>query len=272
MSYIYSRALVVASLGDNFSDTEPSAPLNGNPTPRPCLWHDKTMEPSRLSRFGVMCKPLTESLGAELLTLFVAGFPARTSALPEKEQESQANEAECGATWRASLAKFDPDLRSWKTVQLSLLGDSALSSVIWPRWGMTQDGECWELPMLADNTNGTESGLLPTVTKELFSHWASAKQIIQNGGFRQSGARIGSIFWWKMTENHIRLGGIEDRELVPDPSCGESLMGWPIGQTELTPLVTDKYQEWLQQHGECLAAPDLFPLSPEFIAQLEMMP
>jgi hypothetical protein len=30
----------------------------------------------------------------------------------------------------------------------------------------------------------------------------------------------------------------------------EWMMGWPIGWTALEPLGTDKYQEWLQWHGE----------------------
>jgi hypothetical protein len=34
-----------------------------------------------------------------------------------------------------------------------------------------------------------------------------------------------------------------------NPEWVEWLMGWPIGHTALKPLETDKYQEWLQQHG-----------------------
>jgi len=35
-----------------------------------------------------------------------------------------------------------------------------------------------------------------------------------------------------------------------NPTWVEWLMGWPIGWTDLKPLETDKYQQWLQQHGE----------------------
>ncbi len=35
-----------------------------------------------------------------------------------------------------------------------------------------------------------------------------------------------------------------------NPNWVEWLMGWPIGWTDLKPLEMDKYQEWLQQHGE----------------------
>lgn len=77
MSFIYSQALVEASSQGKCLDTEQSALSSGSHTPKPCLWHDKTMEPSRLSRFGMTCKPLTESLGAELLTSLLAVFPCQ---------------------------------------------------------------------------------------------------------------------------------------------------------------------------------------------------
>jgi len=36
-----------------------------------------------------------------------------------------------------------------------------------------------------------------------------------------------------------------------NPEWVEWLMGWPIGATALSPLETDKFQEWQQQHGGC---------------------
>ena len=145
------------------SATDVSGPLNGSPTPRPCLWHDKTMEVSRLSRFGMTCEPLMADRGQALLTSWLAGFRARTSALPEKAQALKGPGQECGPTWRGSLARFDRNSSSWKTVQLCLLGDSELSSVTWPRSGMTAGGLCWELPMLERRTRETGFGfLLPT--------------------------------------------------------------------------------------------------------------
>lgn len=172
MSFIYSQALVAASLGVRCSDTDALPPLNGNPTLKPCLWHDKTTEPSRLSRFGMTCEPLTEIRGAELLTWWLAGFPVRTLASPGKAPASPEPVAECGVTWRGSLAKFDPVSSSWKTAQLCLLGDSELSLVIWPRSGMTADGQCWELPMSGRRTNEIDSGLwlgTPTATMSVRS-------------------------------------------------------------------------------------------------------
>jgi hypothetical protein len=92
MSYIYSRALVEASLLGSYLDTDASVQLSGKPTPRLCLLHDKTMEPFPLSRFGLMCKPLMGDLGEELLTSWLAAFPARTFLLPDQEQGKSRKE------------------------------------------------------------------------------------------------------------------------------------------------------------------------------------
>ena len=87
MSWLFSQVLVAEYLGENFSDGEQSAPLSGNPTPQVFLPPDKTTRFWNLSRYGMTCKPLTESRGEELLTLFRAGFHARTSALLERGLE-----------------------------------------------------------------------------------------------------------------------------------------------------------------------------------------
>jgi hypothetical protein len=34
-----------------------------------------------------------------------------------------------------------------------------------------------------------------------------------------------------------------------NPDWVEWLMGWPIGWTDLKPLETDKFQQWLKSHG-----------------------
>jgi hypothetical protein len=36
-----------------------------------------------------------------------------------------------------------------------------------------------------------------------------------------------------------------------NPTWVEWLMGWPLGWTDLKPLETDKFPQWLQQHGAC---------------------
>jgi hypothetical protein len=78
MSWLFSQALVEEYLGESCLDGEPSVQSNGNHTQQAYCWPDKMTEYSRLSRFGMMFKPLTESRGEELLMSFRAAFPVKT--------------------------------------------------------------------------------------------------------------------------------------------------------------------------------------------------
>ena len=102
MSWLYSRVLVEEYLEENFSDGEQFAPLSGNHTQLAYLPPDKMTDFSRLSRFGMTFRLLTDDRGEELLMSYLAAFHAKTSALPEKAQESTGNDQACGATWRGS--------------------------------------------------------------------------------------------------------------------------------------------------------------------------
>ena len=165
MSWLFSRALVEAFSEDTCSDGARSALLSGSPTPQAFLPPDRMTAFSRPARFGMTFSPLTEDLGAAVLTWCQEASRARTSASPAREQASTEPAAACGVTWRASLARFDPATSSWRTAQPSLLEDLGESSVTWPRSGMTAGGQCWELPTLERRISGTGSGwLLPTPT------------------------------------------------------------------------------------------------------------
>ena len=159
MSWLYSQVLVAEYLGENFSDGEQSAPLNGNPIQQAYCAPDKMTDFSRLSRFGMTYKPLTGNRGEELLTLYLADFHAKTSAQQEKAQELMENDQECGEKWRASFTKYDQDMRLWRTHQCSLLGGLEPFLETWPQWGLMRDGECWEQRTLERTIRGTESGL-----------------------------------------------------------------------------------------------------------------
>jgi hypothetical protein len=161
MSWLYSQALVAEYLGENFLDGEQSAPLNGKPTPQAYCSLDKMMEVSRLSRYGMTFKPLMESLGQELLTLYLADFHVKTLVPQEKAQELMESDQECGEKWRASFVKFDPNTSLWRTHQCSLLGDLDEFLETWPQWGLMRDGECWEQKTLEQTIRGTEFGLSP---------------------------------------------------------------------------------------------------------------
>lgn len=238
MSYIYSQALVEAFSEACSLGTGAFAPSNPSPTHRPCLWHDKTMEPSRLSRFGMTCEPLTDGLGADVLTWFLEDSLAKTSAQPVAEPVLTERAADCGANLPALFAKYDPVLSVWKTAQCSLLEDSDEFLQTWPDSGLMRDGACYPQPMLAPATCVNESGLWPTPVKSD----GVARRPSKNW---EGNSDLPSVVW-------RRSGGQENPEKPPaklNADWVEWLMGWPIGHTDLKPLETDKLHEWQQQHS-----------------------
>lgn len=164
MSWLFSQALVAEYSAANCLAGEPSAPLSVMPTPHKFWRNDKTMEPSKLSQFGLTCAVLTEDHGEELLTSFLAASRARTLASQEKERDSPALAQDYGKKWHGSFSKWDHSSFTWKTAQLSLLGDLMQCSVTWPKWGLMRNGECWERTTLAHHISVNVSGLLPTPT------------------------------------------------------------------------------------------------------------
>ena len=164
MSWLFSQALVEEYLEDISWDGEQFAPSNGSRIQQAYCAPDKMTDFSRLSRFGMTFKPLTESRGEELLMSYLEDFRARTSAQQDAEPELQVNDQECGNTWLASLAKYDRATSMWKIAQCSLLEDLEQSLETWPRWGLMRNGECWEQQMWARRISETESGFWPTPT------------------------------------------------------------------------------------------------------------
>jgi len=163
MSWHFSQALVAAYSAANSSGGLPSARSSGSLTPQAFLCSDRMKAFSRLSRFGMTCEPLTDDLGAGVLTWCLADSLAKTSAQPARAQESTESAAECGRTWHESFARWDRATLSWRTPQCSLLAGLDEFSETWPRWGMMRDGECSVQSMPVLRTSGTESGLsVPT--------------------------------------------------------------------------------------------------------------
>ena len=274
MSWLISQALMnslclqeqaAEYLVENFSDGEQSAPLNGKPIQQAYCAPDKMTGFSRLFRFGMTFKPLMEDRGEELLTLYLADFHAKTSAPLEKVQELMENEAECGEKWRASFTKYDPNLSLWKTHQCSLLGDLELFSETWPQWGLMQDGECWEQIPLVRLINETEFGLRPN--NENFFHTPNTTgldggsngrkalrkrlmptPVCQDSRHAQTRHLNPNCKHW---ESNLGEVFVAETGIPKMPaSFVESMMGWPLGWTDLKPLETVKYPYAPQQHGE----------------------
>ncbi len=234
MSWLFSRALVEAYSEDTSLAGEPSALLNVMPTQRQFWRNDKMMDVLSRSPFGLMWKPLTDDRGKELLTLFRAAFPVKTSQPPARAQGSPEHDLGYGERWQELSAKYDLDSRSWKTHLCLWVEDLPWSSVILPRWGMMRDGVCWE-----DITQGgvrtvKDAGfMLLRPTASTIPHTMGMKSLIRknhgDGNLHEQLARV--------------------HQKVNTPRCSEILMRWPENWTDLKPLGMDRFQQWQDSHG-----------------------
>jgi hypothetical protein len=243
MSWLYSQALVEEYLGENFSDGEQSAPLSGKPIQQAYCAPDKMTDFSRLSRFGMTFKPLTESLGQELLASFLGAFLAKTSVQSAKVQASRENDQECGEKWHGWLAKYDQNSCLWRTAQCSLIEDLNESLVTLPRSGMTRDGLLWEQETLGQTIKETEFGLLGKLPTPLASDW---KKYTKNKEYHLKRN-------WDLPNKLVQLGHPPTKNGhwgAYHPVLSESMMLWPLGWTDLKPLEMDKSHFVQQQHGE----------------------
>ena len=258
MSWLFSQALVEEYLVDISLDGEQSVPLNGNPIQQAYCAPDKMTDFLKVSQSGMMFKPLTETLGGELLMSYRADFHARTFQQQEKAQELTENGQECGKKWQGSFAKYDPSMSMWKTPQCSFIEDSVWFLDSWPRWGLMRHGECWEHQTLELNITEREFGLLPDGVN--FFHTPTTGK---DGGSnsRKALKKRKEAIWPTPTTpsgggnaggSGAHKNAIKNGTYIPssiNPNLYEWLMGWPQGWTDLKPLETDKCHRWLLLHG-----------------------
>lgn len=243
MSWLISQALMnslcsqeqaAESLAGTCSDGGPSAPSNGSLTPQAYCAPDRIKAFSRLSRFGMTCEPLTEIRGEELLTLYRAGFPAKTYQQPGEAQGSTESGPVCGEKWHGLLAKYDRDSCLWKTPTDLLAEDSVLFSETWPRSGTMRSGCAFRRASVEHPMSGRAYGFLPTPTCH------NAKEGAWPAEYTRRTPTLATHAGGKI-----------------NPEWTEWLMGWPLGWTDLKPSGTDKFHEWRRQHSQCSdSAPD----------------
>ena len=239
MSWLFSQVLVEEYLGENFSDGEQSVPLNGKPIQQAYCAPDKMTGFSRLSRFGMTYKPLTETRGEELLTLYREVFHAKTSVPRGGGQGSLETNLQCGNTWQGLLAKLDPNTSLWKIPQCSLFEDLELSLQTWPRWGLMQDGVCWEQIPSVRVTTEKEFGYWPTPTATDWKATGRLETLKRQGNNLEAGGQNRPQYHYSRLMN-----------MKMPVSSSEMLMLWPIEWTDLKPLETDKSHCAQPPHGE----------------------
>jgi hypothetical protein len=209
----------------------------------------------------MMFVPSTDARGEALLTWFLGAFPVRTSASQTPTATgSTARKAGSGESLRGSFARYDRDMSSWRTAQISLFGGSDECLETWPLWGLMVDGACYPQKILEHGICDKGSGLLPTLT---VSGNYNRKGASKNSGdglatvirrmptLRATDGERGGRGDLRTTVQRLRAAVTEPEQLggTLNPNWCEWFMGWPIGWTASEPLETDRFQQWLLGHG-----------------------
>lgn len=201
------------------------------------------------SRTGSSMKPLSSAISEHSsikgtpediktwLTSSRRDFPVSRFHAPESEKAQTMNET-CGLQPSNVFARYDRDSRSWKTYPALFPADTLPPfSATWPKAGITVDGVSYRQPKWEQTICGDGYGcLLPTITA---TEWKGAKST------RYQTADADGFGWRRVEAVRKQGDGI-----YIHPNYAEAVMMWPIMWTDLKPLATDKFREWLQQHGD----------------------
>ena len=225
MSWLFSLALVEDCLQVSCSDGERSALSNWIGIADAFLHSDKMNESSNHSQYGMTFAPLTADHGAAQLMSYLGGFLVKPLALRRQGiTPPTLFGLKCDESWQMLLPGTSLPRTSAErqlTKRQTTLNRWVIKSGAWnfPRRTWVQ------------TTFGVDVGYLHTPT--CAANYAAP-----------------SMQKWPSCREFVRVFG------KPSPANHEWMMGWPIGWTDLKPLETDKYQSWLQQHGEFLEALD----------------
>ena len=230
MSWHYLQGQEVASWEGSSLDGIPSVLLKLIPLPEQFFLQDKKMECSIDSQFGMISQPSMGIDGKDLLTLLPEDFHVKTYPRQVKARELGVNVLDCGTKWQESFLKFNPNTCWWKTAHCLFPEDLTSCWLILPKWGLMRNGELSAQRTPRLHTRGKGYGL-----------WPTPRCWMKHGAIRKK--TEGS--WSKGINIEDLCGG------KPDPNLVEWMMDWPMGWTDLKPLEMDRFQKWLDLHGDC---------------------
>jgi len=223
MSWLFSRALVGDCLRQFSMAGKQCALLNWIGIADVFSHSDKTTGYQPFSRFGMTFVPLTADRGAGSLMLCLEASLAKPTA-PLRLDATMPTifGLKCAESWQRSLpGTYLP--RTSANAQLTRRRTTA------KRWVMKPSAFPFQRQTWVVTTYGSGTGYLHTPT--CTANYAAP-----------------SMQKHPCAREFTRVFG------KPTPMNHEWLMGWPIGWSDLKPLETGKFQQWLQQHGVCLEA------------------
>jgi len=236
MSWHYLRVQEEESLQDICLGGELLPPLKSKTTHAEFYCNGKLMDSYLDSLSGTTFVHSMENLGEAKSMLSQEDSLAKICQPQEKAKGLTESDQDSGEKWQGSFAKYSPDTHSLRTPQCLLFEDSTEFCATLPRWGLMLGGELWEQQTLVQNTKGIESGLSPTPPPP--DNWPTPTTPSGGGNCGGSGAY----------KNAIKNGTHIPHSI--NPNLYEWLMGWPIGWTDLAPVVTGRWPFVPQQHGE----------------------
>lgn len=205
---------------------------------------------NRESLTATSMMPLSMAISEHSLIQDVPGFieelrtsyqpVSRASHLAEQEKNKAKKMPGINGRKRQNASRlFDHKQFNWRTSQgLLQMGISTQCLVTWPVSGMTLGMMFYPLPPMVPTIYGKDCGLLPT---PVASDWKrqgvtleTAQRYVANG----RGAPL-----------PLKLTLLTGSTGIPNPRFYESMMGWPLGWTELKPLEMVSIQEWQRGHG-----------------------
>ena len=235
MSWHYLPGLEAEFSAGSCSVGEPCAPLKSTPSVGRCCSDANWMDAYRSSLSGMTSEPLTANRGEDVLMSSAGDSLAKTYQLQEPEMGLMVTGQDSGNKCLVSLARLNQGTSLWKTHQCLLFEDSTESLVTFPAWGITVAGELYPLLTPVFPTPDKECGFFPTPRACVYKNRK----------------------WW--TRKKYR-GNLEEQPMIPgyehlsgkpiNPEWLEWIMGWVHGWTDLKPLETDKFQQWLDSHGK----------------------
>lgn len=275
-----SQAQAVESSEPTCLDGRPSDTSSGTTTASACSQPASLTDSSPAPRSLETCvsshSPVRLSNTEDLRTWLAQGFPASRSLSQESSAEPMTI-GTCGPQQRMSFAWFDQSTSSWKMCQASLLPDTQEpSSETWPPWGMWDAGAAYQQPTPELGIAGSDGGLWPTPDVPNGGRTMRPEDALAKGSTSRGKRQVGlenAVRYWPTPNvamvkgsSHKALTRISGKSRANDrldyaiekdgksgrlnPEWVAWLMGWPIGWEGLKPLATDKFREWLQQHGD----------------------
>ena len=217
--------------------SSPSLTVKMTDTHKRYSYHEWLQEISRLLRYGTTLQR-SDQLSSRPWTSSMEGFHARTFLLQEAERVWEESVVDYSLRSLGSVANYDPDSSSWRTSQRLLFEEQSELLENFAAYGMTVDGVFYPLKSWERHMSGNGGGYWPTpVASQAY------KKIRKLSPVEKSGDHGIAIIGYVGNRWPHLIGKYLSHLLL------ESVMGYPKGWLQLSPLATAWFRP---KHGKHL--------------------